>query len=131
MRRTRYFAYGSNLDPGQMRRRCPTAVPIGPARLLGWRLVFGGHSRAWGGPVATLVRGAGDRVAGLLYELSRADLAELDRFEGHPLLYQRRRLRELSDMSEICAGSSSTTSTTSSTSTSRSPNLWRSTRAPH
>ncbi|MDY0002073.1 MAG: gamma-glutamylcyclotransferase family protein [Polyangia bacterium] len=36
-----YFAYGSNLDQAQMRRRCPTAAPIGPATLDGWRLAFG------------------------------------------------------------------------------------------
>jgi hypothetical protein len=37
-----YFAYGSNLDEVQMRRRCPQAVLVGPARLLGHRLVFSG-----------------------------------------------------------------------------------------
>ena len=45
MNRTLYFAYGSNLDPTQMRRRCPTSAPAGPATLDGWRLAFGGHSR--------------------------------------------------------------------------------------
>ena len=93
MRRVRYFAYGSNLDPARMRRRCPTAALIGPARIPGRRLAFGGHSRAWGGPVATLVRDRTARVSGLLYELDRADLAELDRFEGHPAFYRRERLR--------------------------------------
>ncbi len=93
MKQTLYFAYGSNLDPARMRRRCPTAAPVGPATLWGWRLAFGGHSRVWGGPVATLVRAANERVDGLLYELALADLAELDRVEGHPLSYRRERLQ--------------------------------------
>jgi hypothetical protein len=93
MKQTLYFAYGSNLDPARMRRRCPTAAPVGPAMLGGWRLAFGGHSRAWGGPVATLVRAADERVDGLLYELALGDLADLDRVEGHPASYRRKRLR--------------------------------------
>ena len=92
MKRTLYFAYGSNLDRARMRRRCPTAAPVCPATLDGWRLAFGGHSRAWGGPVATLVRDGHDRVDGLLYGLAPDDLAILDRIEGHPLSYRRRLL---------------------------------------
>ena len=69
MKRTLYFAYGSNLDGAQMRRRCPTSAPAGPATLDGWRLAFGGHSRTWGGPVATLVKDPDEWVDGLLYAL--------------------------------------------------------------
>jgi len=93
MKQILYFAYGSNLDLARMRRRCPTAAPVGPATLWGWRLAFGGHSRAWGGPVATVVRAADERVDGLLYELAIEELADLDRVEGHPLSYRRKRLR--------------------------------------
>jgi hypothetical protein len=85
-----YFAYGSNLDWAQMRRRCPTAAPLGPAALDGWRLAFGGHSRTWGGSVATIVPSRYERVDGLLYELPRAELGALDLFEGHPGCYRRR-----------------------------------------
>lgn len=92
MKRTLYFAYGSNLDGAQMRRRCPTSAPAGPATLDGWRLAFGGHSRAWGGPVATLVRDRDERVAGLLYALAADELATLDRCEGHPVCYRRKLL---------------------------------------
>ena len=92
MNRTLYFAYGSNLDPAQMRRRCPTSAPAGPAALDGWRLAFGGHSRTWGGPVATLVRDRDEWVDGLLYALLPDDLAVLDRCEGHPFCYRRRLL---------------------------------------
>ena len=87
-----YFAYGSNLDPAQMRRRCPTSAAAGPASLPGWRLAFGGHSRMWGGSVATLRKAQGESVAGLLYEISAEDLVVLDRYEGHPFAYVRKLL---------------------------------------
>jgi len=92
MKPTLYFAYGSNLDAARMRRRCPTSAPAGSATLDGWRLAFGGHSRTWGGPVATLVKDRDDRVDGLLYALSPDELAVLDRCEGHPLCYRRKLL---------------------------------------
>lgn len=92
MKRTLYFAYGSNLDPARMRRRCPTAAPTALAMLEGWRLAFGGHSRTWGGPVATLVKDPDEWVDGLLYALTPDELAVLDRCEGHPLCYRRKLL---------------------------------------
>ncbi len=97
MKRTLYFAYGSNLDPAQMRRRCPTSAPVGPATLDGWRLAFGGHSRTWGGPVATLVEDPDDRVAGVIYAVPAAEMAKLDRCEGHPSCYRRHLLAVTDD----------------------------------
>jgi gamma-glutamylcyclotransferase (GGCT)/AIG2-like uncharacterized protein YtfP len=86
-----YFAYGSNLDHWQMRRRCPGAAIVGPAILHGHRLAFAGYSRAWGGPVATLVHNDTAAVEGVLYRLERGELGVLDRYEGYPRWYQRRR----------------------------------------
>ncbi|HEU4404537.1 MAG TPA: gamma-glutamylcyclotransferase family protein [Polyangiaceae bacterium] len=86
----RYFAYGSNLDWAQMRARCPSACPLGRARLAGHALAFGGHSGHWGGAVASVVRARGRAVDGVLYALSEADLEALDGFEGHPWVYERR-----------------------------------------
>jgi len=57
-----YFAYGSNLDGAQMRRRCPSARLVGAAILDGYRLGFAGQSAAWGGGVATVVRDREGRV---------------------------------------------------------------------
>lgn len=92
MKRALYFAYGSNLDAAQMRRRCLMSALSGPATLDGWRLAFGGHSRTWGGPVATVVRDRGERVDGLLYAVPPDELAILDRCEGHPFCYRRKLL---------------------------------------
>lgn len=85
-----YFAYGSNLDRGQMFRRCPGALEIGHAWLPGYRLAFAGHSSSWGGAVATAVSAHRSRVPGFLYSVTAADLAALDTFEGHPAVYTRR-----------------------------------------
>ena len=87
-----YFAYGSNLDAAQMRARCPSAKLLGAAMLDGYRLGFAGQRAAWGGGVATVVRDGEGRVPGLLWALCDEDLERLDRFEGHPVAYERRRL---------------------------------------
>lgn len=93
MRTVLYFAYGSNLDPAQMRRRCPGACIEGPATLRGYRLAFAGHSRTWGGAVATAVPERGVVLEGVLYRVPTKDLATLDRCEGHPLFYERHRVK--------------------------------------
>ena len=83
------FTYGSNMDEGQMRSRCPGARVEARAVLCNYALAFGGFSHRWGGAVATVVRAPGARVEGLLYRLDDADLRTLDRFEGHPFAYER------------------------------------------
>jgi len=42
MEKTKYIAYGSNLNLTQMAFRCPTAKPVGSAMLKGWQLTFRG-----------------------------------------------------------------------------------------
>lgn len=84
-----YFAYGSNLDLGQMRARCAGARPCGVARLHDHELAFTGYSARWGSAVATVVPAPGASVRGLVYELNAEDLAALDDFEGHPHVYAR------------------------------------------
>lgn len=87
-----YWAYGSNLDRGQMRQRCPGAIAEVGAVLRGYRLAFAGFSNGWGGGVATLARDPNGRVDGILYRVRPSDLLALDRFEGRPFLYERVRV---------------------------------------
>lgn len=77
-----YFAYGSNLNIGQMLKRCPTAVPMGAAELPGWALRFRYYL-----DVDETDAGA---VQGGLWACGRADVLELDHYEGCPRLYVRR-----------------------------------------
>ena len=80
-----HFAYGSNMNRAAMRRRCPTASAIGPARLDGWRFVItrGGY--------ASIVPAPGASVHGLLWQLGPRDLAALNTYEAIDRgLYRRR-----------------------------------------
>jgi cation transport regulator ChaC len=79
---TRYFAYGSNMDPLQMEQRCPGALVVGPARLDDHRLTFVWDSPGWGGGVATVEATPGDHVWGVLWDLTEAHVKTLDRYEG-------------------------------------------------
>ena len=77
-----YFAYGSNLDPDQMRERCPGARTVGLAALHDQRVVFPLYSQRWGGGVASVQPVHGGTVWGVLYDLDEQDLAALDGHEG-------------------------------------------------
>ena len=71
---TLYFAYGSNLNKGQMSRRCPAAKPLCGYVLEDWRLVFRG--------VADIEPAPGQNVQGGIWEITDTCEAALDRYEG-------------------------------------------------
>jgi gamma-glutamylcyclotransferase (GGCT)/AIG2-like uncharacterized protein YtfP len=79
---TLYFAYGSNMDPFQMEKRCPGAIVIGPARLDDYRLTFVWDSPGWGGGVGHVEEASGDHAWGVLWELTDDHLRALDEYEG-------------------------------------------------
>ena len=82
---TLHFAYGSNMSRALMRRRCPGARALGPARLDGWRFVImrGGY--------ASIVPEPGVAVHGVVWSLTPRDLAALNAYESlHRGLYVRR-----------------------------------------
>jgi len=91
---TLYAAYGSNMDPLQMLLRAPHSPARGTGWLPGWRLTFGGESLGWEGALATLVEEPESQVFVALYDLSPADEAALDEWEGSDLgLYNKIRVR--------------------------------------
>ena len=73
-----YFAYGSNMDPAGMARRCPRSKPLGPARLERHRLAV--MREGW----LTAIRSPNSAVHGVLWDLALADVPALDRYEGVP-----------------------------------------------
>ena len=85
-----YAAYGSNMDPAQMAERCPHSPRRASGWLEGWRLAFGGEDIGWAGAMATVVEDADERVFVVLYELSAADEASLDQWDGVSLGYYRK-----------------------------------------
>ena len=90
-----YAAYGSNLDPEQMARRCPHSPLQGTGWLVGWRLTFGGEG--WDGSLPTVVEDAADPEAHVfvaVYDVTTADEAELDQWESAwTELYRKVRVR--------------------------------------
>lgn len=78
-----YFAYGSNLNWPQMKKRCPGAKFVSLAVLPDHRLAFTRWSGGYQGGVADVVPEPGQQVWGVVYQLTAADLRELDRYEGY------------------------------------------------
>lgn len=71
---TLYLAYGSNLNKGQMARRCPKAVPLKTLYLADWKLRFNG--------VATIEPCEGNMVAAGLWRITPECEKALDLYEG-------------------------------------------------
>lgn len=87
-----YAAYGSNLDPQQMSRRCPHSPLRGTGWLTGWRITFGGEG--WDGALPTVAEEAEGRVFVALYEVTDADEGTLDDWESASTgLYRKMRVR--------------------------------------
>ena len=85
-----YIAYGSNLNVGQMRMRCPHATILGTANLKGWELLFKGSKT---GSYLTIEESEGGTVPVVIWEVTATDEAALDRYEGFPNFYYKRDIR--------------------------------------
>ena len=89
MKKRYYIAYGSNLHVSQMRWRCPEARIVGTAELEGWRLMYKG-SRT--GSYLTIEQAEGYKVPVAVWNVTPADEAKLDRYEGYPSFYYKKEL---------------------------------------
>ncbi|TPL89750.1 gamma-glutamylcyclotransferase [Mesorhizobium sp. B2-3-13] len=92
-----YFAYGSNMDIQQMKERCPDAEIVGSGHLPGYALCFPRMSMKRKCGVSSVEPFAGGEVWGVVYRLTAADLALLDRNEG----YQSGRDRHLNSYTRL------------------------------
>ena len=79
-----YFAYGSNLNLFQMKRRCKDSVFIKKYELRGYRLNFRSKYRA-----ADIEKSKNSLVPGALFEISKSDEKKLDVYEDYPILYKK------------------------------------------
>jgi len=77
-----YFAYGSNMDCGQMRKRCPSARFVGVALLPDHKLAFTRESVDRRCGVADVVAEDGAQVWGVVHEITDLDVGKLDASEG-------------------------------------------------
>ena len=79
-----YFAYGSNLNHFQMKRRCKDSIFIKKINLNGYTLNFRSRYRA-----ADIEKKNNSIVPGGLYEISKSDEKKLDIYEDYPILYKK------------------------------------------
>ena len=79
-----YFAYGSNLNHFQMKRRCKDSIFIKKYELKGFKLNFRSKYRA-----ADIEKKKNSIVPGGLFEISKSDEKKLDVYEDFPILYKK------------------------------------------
>ncbi len=79
-----YFAYGSNLNHFQMKRRCKDSIFIKKINLRGFRLTFRSKYRA-----ADIEPKKNYIVPGGLFDISKSDEKKLDIYEDYPMLYKK------------------------------------------
>jgi hypothetical protein len=89
MRRRYYIAYGSNLNVGQMKFRCPTARIIGTAIIKDYELLFKGSKT---GSYLTIEKKKGEEVPVVIWETQESDEQALDRYEGYPQFYYKKEM---------------------------------------
>lgn len=77
-----YFAYGSNMDPEQIKARCPDAELIGIGVLADHALCFPRRSNNRNCGVSSVAHVVGRETWGVVFHLTPKDLAALDANEG-------------------------------------------------
>ena len=79
-----YFAYGSNLNHFQMKRRCKDSIFLKKINLKDFKLTFRSKYR-----VADIELKKNSKVPGALFEISKNDEKKLDVYEDYPTLYKK------------------------------------------
>ena len=79
-----YFAYGSNLNHFQMKRRCKDSIFLKKINLSNFTLTFRSKYRA-----ADIEPKKNSIVSGALFEISKSDEKKLDIYEDYPVLYKK------------------------------------------
>ena len=79
-----YFAYGSNLNHFQMKRRCKDSIFLKKINLKNFKLTFRSKYRA-----ADIEPKKNSNVPGALFQISKSDEKKLDVYEDYPILYKK------------------------------------------
>lgn len=79
-----YFGYGRNTNLEAMKLRCPAARPMGLAMLENHRFRFARH--------ADVVHESKNTTYGVLWRITPECLKSLDKREGYPYIYNRKRV---------------------------------------
>lgn len=86
-----YFAYGSNMDLGQLKSRVGNPQHWYATKLIGYKLVFNKFSitRNCGAGNLIPTNKPTDIVEGIVYSLSKRQINELDKYEGYRTITNR------------------------------------------
>lgn len=85
-----FAAYGVGINRAEMAKRCPTAKLLGASTLRNHRLAFrGSHAAA----VANIEPAKGCSIPVLVWDITPADEAALDLYEGFPHLFEKQQFR--------------------------------------
>ena len=79
-----YFAYGSNLNHYQMKKRCKDNFFLKKINLKNFKLTFRSKYRA-----ADIEPKKNSNVQGAIFEISKSDEKKLDVYEDYPTLYKK------------------------------------------
>ena len=79
-----YFAYGSNLNHFQMKRRCKDSIFLKKINLRDFRLTFRSKYGA-----ADIETKKNSTVTGGIFKISKSDEKKLDVYEDFPILYSK------------------------------------------
>ena len=79
-----YFAYGSNLNHFQMKKRCKDSIFLKKINLKDFKLTFRSRYKA-----ADIEPKKNFIVPGALFEISKCDEKKLDVYEDYPILYKK------------------------------------------
>ena len=85
-----YVAYGSNLNLEQMAYRCPDAHIVGRGMIYDYALKYRGSKT---GAYLTIIREKGKKVPVVVWAISESDEHNLDRYEGFPTFYYKKRMK--------------------------------------
>ena len=84
-----YLAYGSNLNIGQMKNRCPGAKLVGYSYIQDYRLIFRGSGSGF---YLSIEPAPGYMVPCGVYSITPHDEASLDYYEGFPRFYRKKEI---------------------------------------
>ncbi len=98
-----YFGYGSNMLTPRIRTRVPSAEPVMTASLDGWALRFHKRSRDGSGKCNIVPASSGERVYGVVFDVSNSDLRALDEAEQRGRGYERQNVTIQGDSATLDA----------------------------
>ena len=89
-----YFAYGSNMCLGRLRKRVPSCEFVTIAKLKGYVLRFHKKSKDCSGKAdAYKTDNSNDKIWGVVFEIIDSEKSKLDKAEGLKYGYKKRKVR--------------------------------------